>query len=123
MSTISIFSQKRRCIIQCALYFTHCIIHLLWTSPVRRRLSHCCFASCVNRLPLVLIFIFNSLFEPILVHRYTGLRPTFNKVKYDSRRCCSNWSYRCRSESLLEYRCHFRHNRLLEEHKESSKKK
>ena len=49
------------------------------TSPVRRRLSHCCFASCVNRLPLVLIFIFNSLFEPILVYHYTGLRSTLIK--------------------------------------------
>ena len=42
--------------------------------------SHLLFHISVTRLPLVLIYIFNSYFELLLVHRYTGLRATFNKV-------------------------------------------
>ena len=43
--------------------------------------SHMLFHISVTRLPLVLIYIFNSYFELLLVYRYTGLRATFNKVR------------------------------------------
>ena len=47
----------------------------------RQKTTHmCCLHISVTRLTLVLIYIFNSYFELLLVHRCSGLRSTINKV-------------------------------------------
>ena len=94
------FSQKRRCIIQCVKYKAHCIIHLRWGDDSHIVASH--YVRFI--LPLVLIFIFNSLFELILVYRNTGLSATFRKVKPWNRWDRCNRSYCCGHGRLLDNR-------------------